>query len=130
MRPQTFLNTLTQMVASNDGPGWGTLFIAAPAQKGLVTKAQLVTSLADHDALYGGRFASSELRDQLEAFFAEGGKKAYVLRLSRGGVKATIPVTDGAAATLVTVNAKSVGPWANGYQMITSAVSITARRTW
>jgi hypothetical protein len=134
VRPQTFLSTLTQAVASNGGSGWGTLFIAAPALKGDHTKALgPIRSLAEHDTLLGGRASYSELRDQLEAFFAEGGKEAYVARLTRSPVKATIGVIDGSAGTVATVNAKSVGAWANGYQMVLTAIAgtgITSTATW
>lgn len=124
MRPQTFLSTLTQAVASNGGSGWARMFAAAPALKGDHTKVLgPIRSLAEHDTLLGGRASYSELRDQLEAFFAEGGKEAYVARLTHNPVKATINVQDAVPATLVSVTAKSVGAWANGYQMITSAVS-------
>lgn len=134
MRPQTFLSTLTQAIKSGNAVDWSTLFIAAPALKGDHTKALgPIRSLAEHDALLGGRASYSELRDQLEAFFAAGGKRAYVARVTHNPVKATVNVQDAVPATLVTVTAKNVGEYGSDFDMVTSSVSgsgASSTATW
>ena len=135
MRPQTFLSTVTGITRSNDGPNWATMFIAAPALKGDHTVAHSVRSLAEHDSIFGGRASYSELRDQLETFFAEGGKQAYVARVvdESADVKATVNVLDGVAGVVATVTANSVGEWGNDLDMVLSVVSgvgAAAIATW
>lgn len=135
MRPQTFLTTETQQIQSSTASGWATMFIAAPALRGDHTVAHLVRSLAEHDTIFGGRASYSELRDQLETFFSEGGKRAYVARVvdESADVAATITILDAVPATLATITAKSVGEYANGWTMVTTAVSGTnaaSTATW
>lgn len=124
MRPQTFVTTSTESAPPVAGGGWGTLFIAAPALKGETGKAHRVRSLRDHDRIFGGRAAYSQLRDQLETFFAEGGSDAYVARVTHASsVKASASILDAAPAEVLKLSAKSVGAWANGFKIVVSNVS-------
>lgn len=124
MRPQTFLSTKTQQVRSGAPGGWATLFVAGPTLRGDNTKAiGPIRSLAEADALVGGRASYSEVRDQLEAFFTAGGKRAYIARVTNNPVKATGNVLDGSAATLATVTAKTPGEYGNDFDMVTSDVT-------
>lgn len=64
----------------------GTAFIAGKAASGTLTEAKLVRSVADFTTEYGVReTANAKLFDWLDAFFREGGQRAYVGRYTDVG---------------------------------------------
>jgi hypothetical protein len=80
----------------------GTAFVIGSAGAGPTTGPTLVRSLADFSVVYNPReSANQKLYDWLDAFFREGGQKAYVLRYTVG------PANVDAALALF---ARSLGP--------------------
>ena len=62
-----------------------TFFVAGTSQRGSTTEANLVTSLAEFEARYGGYTSSGTLHQQVQTFFEEGGARAYVGRVTGTG---------------------------------------------
>lgn len=64
-----------------------------------------ITSFAQFERLFGGRWTGSSLGDQLALFFQHGGRKALVVRVANHatGARLALPTADG-ALTLVAVN--------------------------
>lgn len=92
----------------------GAWFVTGFTEKGS-TVPRLVRSLAEFVRVFGARVAYSLLYDSLDAFFREGGTKAYVSRvLGPAAAAATVVLNDGAAAQTLRVSANSAGSWANG----------------
>jgi hypothetical protein len=92
----------------------GAWFVTGLAEKG-PTAPQLVRSLAEFERLYGSRVAYSLLFDSLDAYFREGGTKAYVSRvLGPDALAASVTLDDAAAADTLKVTANSAGAWGNG----------------
>lgn len=92
------------------------------AAKGPTDRAQLVLSWADYERKFGGLDMSSLMSYGVYQFFANGGQRAYIVRVvSTDGADA-----DKAAAASVkldgklTVTASSPGAWANDYAIVTT----------
>lgn len=108
--------------ATNVAPA-STFFVAGTSERGTVTDAKLVTSLAEFEALYGGYVASGTLHQQVQTFFEEGGARAYVGRVT--GASATAGAltindsTDTYAA--LTLNAANTGAWSANVDVTVTA---------
>jgi hypothetical protein len=90
-----------------------TWFIAGFAEKGPTTP-QLIEGISDYMAVFGGRVTYGLLYDALDAFFHEGGSKAYVARvLGPSPVLATHTFETATSTDSIVVNAKSYGDWGN-----------------
>ena len=97
------------------------------------SEATLVTSWAEYRTLYGELSQTSDLGFALYHYFSNGGKDAYVVRVtSSSASKATItvpyyPSGNGAAsAVLFTANALSKGTWGNSLTVDFTAGSTAA----
>lgn len=82
--------------------------IVGAAQRGPVDKATLITSLEQYDKTFGGLMKTSLMGHTVTAFFANGGKRAFVVRV--------VP-SDATTATATlsgwTLTAASKGIWGN-----------------
>lgn len=87
-----------------------TAFIAGLADQGPAT-AQLVRSVPEYIAIYGPRSTtSSVLFDSLDAYFREGGVRAYVARVTDStATTASVNLNDSGAHPTLTVSAKTPG---------------------
>lgn len=98
-----------------------TWFVAGFAQMGPATP-QLLQSLDDYTSIFGDRVSYGLLYDALDAFFHEGGSKAYVSRvLGPSPALATVNLETGSSTVSLVVNAKSYGDWANGYEIVAAS---------
>jgi phage tail sheath protein FI len=92
------------------------------ASKGPTDRAELVLSWADFERKFGGLDARSLLGYAVSHFFANGGQRAYIVRLVAAG---STTATDNATAATVTldgklaVTASSPGEWAKNYAIVT-----------
>lgn len=89
------------------------------APKGPTDRAGLVLSWSDYEREYGGLDPGSDLSYAVSQFFANGGQRAYVVRL----VATADGATEKAATAKVTLNgltvtARSPGAWANQYAVL------------
>lgn len=90
----------------------GTFFVAGTSDKGPTT-AVLIGSMQEFIANFGGRQSYSVLYDVLDAFFHEGGRRAYVSRIvGPTPVVGSVPLYDqsGSAAGDKALIASALGP--------------------
>lgn len=98
----------------------GTAFIAGFAEQG-PTAATLVRSLRQFTDTYGGRVAYATTYDAVEAFFREGGARAYISRVvGPAPVKASV-ILDAGATDTVQITARDYGTWQNGLNVAVTA---------
>jgi phage tail sheath protein FI len=84
------------------------------APQGPTTYAQLVTSWTDYSTQFGGLDTRSLLGYAVSHFFMNGGKEAYIIRLTWTDT-GTATVTLGTAPDTLTLTAQNPGDWANIY---------------
>lgn len=92
------------------------------APKGPTDRAELVLSWSDFERKFGGLDARSYLGHAVYHFFANGGQRAYIIRLVTTGSSTATDNAAAAAVTLdgkLTVTAKNPGEWANDYAIVT-----------
>lgn len=70
--------TRTGPTAPNLAPA-GQLFMAGLAERGSTTAPVRIRGLADFETYFGGRVAYSQLYENIQTFFEEGGSQAYVV---------------------------------------------------
>lgn len=106
------------------------LFIALLAERGPVNVPTLVTSFGAFTDLFGGatpRTAGTQYSagyEVLRDFFAKGGRRAYVLRITGVAVAASVALEDRATPTpdvILTVSAKGPGTWGNALAIVIAA---------
>lgn len=89
-------------------PSPGTYFVVVQADRGPTAKPEVVRSLAEFEAVFGGRQSYSHAYDDLATFFGEGGGRAIVTRVvGPAAVLATVAIVS------LTFTAKNAGAWAN-----------------
>ncbi len=84
------------------------------APQGPTDHAQLVLSLSDFNAQFGGLDARSYLGYAVAHFFTNGGQQAYIVRLIANDA-GSAAVTLGTAPNTITATAVNPGDWANSY---------------
>ena len=92
------------------------------APKGPTTGAELILSWSDFERKFGGMDARSLLGYAVSHFFANGGQRAYIVRLAATG--SIIPADDATAAsvtldTKLTMSMNNFGAWGNNYAIVT-----------
>ena len=100
-------------------------------QKGPTDRAELVLSWADFVRKFGGLDARSQFGHSVSHFFANGGQRAYIIRLVTAGSATAADNAAAGAVTLdgkLTVTAKNPGAWANDYAIVTKKRADDATR--
>jgi phage tail sheath protein FI len=109
-------------VTTETAPGGGGLqanesaayFVAGLTERGSVTEPVVLRSMGEYRRLLGERVAYGSLYDDLAAFFAEGGARAYVARaVGAAASVGTLTLQDRAGVPLNTlrIDAKDPGAW-------------------
>ena len=101
-----------------------------------IGSAQLVSTWDDYQSQFGGVFAGDppDLMGQtVSAFFANGGSRAYIVRLADGATAATALLLDPSSAPAPTdkvfrLSASSAGAWANSVSVQVTPASETSSR--
>jgi len=89
------------------------------------TTPTLVSTWSDFVKYYGGLDYTLPTSVALYQFFANGGRDAYVRRVTQSGATtASVTLTDSASAATLTISAKSPGAWATATS--TSGISVEA----
>lgn len=110
MRPGTLVTIRETPVPRSAPTDTGTWFVAGQTERGPVAP-QLVSSMADYARIFGVRVSYGMLYDALEAFFREGGRRAYVARtVGPAATTGFLNLLDGAAA--IALRADALGPGA------------------
>jgi uncharacterized protein len=81
--------------------------------KGAVNKPFRVLSLSDYTRRFGEAHPKSELANSVRLFFANGGTDCYVVRLARNAAKAGVTLRALNAQSVLVLDAKAEGAWAN-----------------
>ncbi|MDC8016066.1 phage tail sheath family protein [Tahibacter soli] len=92
------------------------------ATKGPTDDAGLVLSWSDYVRKYGELDPRSYLGYAVSQFFANGGQRAYIVRLAKGALASKVELKSDAAALALTVSARSPGSWGDDYAVTVKAV--------
>ncbi|MEK9141321.1 MAG: phage tail sheath subtilisin-like domain-containing protein [Nitrospirota bacterium] len=90
--------------------------------KGPTDRAELVLSWSDFERKFGGLDARSLLGYAVSQFFANGGQRAYIIRLVMNGSATAADNAQSGTVTLdgkLAVTAKSPGLWSDDYAIVT-----------
>ncbi|MCA1571701.1 MAG: hypothetical protein LC798_15585 [Chloroflexi bacterium] len=110
--PGSTVETVTAPPSSGAPVDTGTAFIAMPTEKGSLGPT-LVRSV-DEAAIFGADISYSSAKTNLEAFFRNGGKRAYVSRIVGPAPVAASKILNSTGPVVsVKFTAASVGSWAN-----------------
>jgi hypothetical protein len=97
------------------------------AERGLTTKAVLLSGMADYAKYFGTRQSYGYLYDTVKLYFDEGGVQCYVARVvGSTATKGTVTLDDtgGAPAATVKVDALSAGSWSSHVKVTVAAGTI------
>jgi phage tail sheath protein FI len=104
--PGVYIQELSSGVHSITGVATSIATFISWAPKGPTTKATMIESWSDYQAIFGGLDARSTLGYSVNQFFANGGQQAYIIRLVWDGSLPAAPGTSPAvAATAVATGA-------------------------
>lgn len=101
------------------------------APKGPTDRAELVLSWSDFERKFGGLDARSLLGYAMSQFFANGGQRAYIIRLVTTGSTTAADNAQAGAVTLdskLAVTARSPGLWSDAYAIVTKKRADDATR--
>jgi hypothetical protein len=111
-----------------------TYFVAGISERGDVVNPVVVRSMAEYAAVLGDRVAYGALYDDLDAFFGEGGVRAYVARVVGPAASVgTLTLVDraGAPASTLRIDAANPGAWSTrlSVQVDNDAITNTFKLT-
>jgi phage tail sheath protein FI len=121
--PGVYIEEIPSGVRTITGVATSIAAFAGWAAKGPTDGATLVLSWADFERTFGGLYNQSLLGYAVNQFFANGGQKAYIVRVVQGpGGGGGATAAAAASVTLdgkLTVTAANPGQWANDYAIVT-----------
>ncbi|MEO6740838.1 MAG: phage tail sheath subtilisin-like domain-containing protein [Chthoniobacteraceae bacterium] len=129
--PGVYIEEIPSGVRTITGVATSITAFAGWAAKGPTERAELVLSFADFDRKFGGLDKRSHLGYAVNQFFANGGQRAYVVRVVTKGSATAAENAAAAAITLdakLTVTASSPGKWGESYGIITKKRADDATR--
>jgi phage tail sheath protein FI len=121
LHPGVYIEEVPSGVRPIEGVSTSTAAFIGKAEMGALNQPVLVTNLQEYQAKYGSFLRDSFLSHALLAFFNNGGKKAYVLRVAgAGAAAAAIAIRDrkAAPATTLTIRAINEGAWGNKLDIV------------
>jgi hypothetical protein len=120
--PGPVLNERDLVTSRTPSTETGVLYVAAPAAKGPVGSAQLVTSPTAFRNKYGADVTYSVLCAYVDTAFANGLSKVYVSRVvGPGAAPASVTLKDAGNVDCMVVAAADPGPHANGWTVDVAA---------
>lgn len=106
----------------------GQAFFVGQAERGSVTVAVRLRSLADYTANFGDRVSYGFLYDTVKTFFEEGGEQCYIGRIVGPAASiGTISINDKASGSplpTLRVDAASPGAWSSGLSVAVATGSL------
>ena len=106
------------------GVGTSTAAFVGWSAKGAVDHAELVLSWSDYVRQFGGLDARSLLGYAVNQFFANGGQRAYIVRLVSSATPAKVVLGGNENSTAkLEIRARNPGAWLNDYAVITQSVT-------
>lgn len=126
MRPGVNLNFIDAPPSAGAGTDTSTWFVAGLTERGPVSTATRVVSLADFQSKFGSRQDFSVLYDAMETYFREQGSVAYVSRVvGQNDVTSSVTLSDAADAPTLKVSAKDPGEWGDELTLDVDVVGST-----
>jgi phage tail sheath protein FI len=113
--PGVYIEEIPSGVRTITGVATSITAFAGWAPKGPTELPELILSWADFDRKFGGLVAESYLGHAVSQFFANGGQKAYIIRLAAADAKASEATLDGK----LKVTARNAGDWGDDYAIVT-----------
>ena len=115
LHPGVYIQEVSGGVRPIEGVSTSTAAFIGPAEKGQLDRPLMVTSYNEFETNYGSFLKDSWLAQAALAFFNNGGRRLYIVRVASGATTADITLTDrkGAPAKTVTIAASSPGKWGN-----------------
>lgn len=119
LHPGVFVQEISSGVRPIEGVSTSNAAFIGKAEMGPVSQAKLVTSLQEFETTYGGYLADSSLAHSVHHFFNNGGKKAYIVRITGSGAAAAdISIKDRKGAKTLTLTAANPGAWGNKLDIV------------
>ncbi len=128
LHPGVFIQEVSSGSQPIEGVSTSTTGFIGRAQKGPIGSAQLVTSFTEFQTNFGGFFSDTFLAHGALAFFNNGGRRLYVVRVANGAATASVTLADREATPqpAVTVAAQSAGAWADDISVVVSDGTLDA----
>jgi uncharacterized protein len=122
--PGVYIEEVPSGVRTITGVATSITAFAGFAPRGATDSATSVLSWADYERKFGGLNKDSLMSYAVNQFFANGGNRAYIIRVvGTGALPATVTID-----SKLIVNGKSVGTWATTYTIKTLVSSVDAQR--
>ena len=115
LHPGVYIQEVSGGVRPIEGVSTSTAAFIGPAEKGQLDRPLMVTSYNEFETNYGSFLKDSWLAQAALAFFNNGGRRLYIVRVANGATTADITLADrkGTPAKTVTIAASSPGKWGN-----------------
>jgi phage tail sheath protein FI len=122
LHPGVFIQEVPSGSQPIEGVSTSTTGFIGRAQKGTIGSAQLVTSFTEFQTAYGGFFSDTFLAHSALAFFNNGGKRLYIVRVAHDAALASVTLADREATpqAALTLAAQSAGAWADDISVVVS----------
>lgn len=119
LHPGVYVEEVPSGVRPIEGVGTSTAAFIGITEKGPVGEATFVTSWTQFETNFGSFIADSYLAYAVLQFFNNGGRKCYIVRVTKGDEKtASVNIPDSDGATTLVVSASSPGAWANDIDVV------------
>ena len=119
LHPGVYVQEIPSGLRPIEGVSTSNAAFIGKAQMGPVSQAKLVTTVQEFENTYGGYLADSSLAHAVHHFFNNGGKKAYIVRVTGAGAfTADISIKDRKGAKTITIRAANPGEWGNKLDIV------------
>jgi phage tail sheath protein FI len=129
--PGVYIEEIPSGVRTITGVATSIAAFAGWTAQGPTDRAELILSWPDFVRKFGGLDPRTQFGHSVSQFFANGGQRAYVVRLVTTGSDTPADNAAAGAVTLdgkLTVTAQNPGAWANGYAIVTKKRADDATR--
>jgi uncharacterized protein len=115
LHPGVYIQEVSSGVRPLEGVSTSTAAFLGAASSGPVDGAVMVTSFIEYQSMFGGFRKDSYLTHAALHFFANGGRRLYIVRVANDAKTASVRIADRReqAGAAVTVTATSPGAWGN-----------------
>lgn len=121
------VTTSSQAGRSNSGVNSGRFFVAGLTERGPINTPTNIRSIANFEAVFGGRTTyNSGLYDTLRTFWEEGGSEAVVIRTAgEGATSGTLTLSNAESVSTISLEATSPGAWSSNLTVTVTEVPST-----
>lgn len=114
-------------------PSASQMFLVGVTERGSVTQANLVTSLSEFEAIYGGYISTGYAHPAVQTFFEEGGTRAWIARTAGTAAAPTTGTlallnSAGSPATCMTISANGPGSWSTAIKVVVATGSVAGTK--